>query len=942
MNRPRVPPDEIARRWSELSPLLDEALDLEAEASEEWLQRRVADPELRCALAQLVADSRRETLIDWGCDRHAQALFADNHDDASPSWLGRRLGPYRVVRLLGEGGMASVFLAERDDGGFEQQVAIKLLRHGMLDPYEQQRFLRERQILARLEHPLIARLIDGGLTSEGVPWFAMEVVDGVPLTDFCDHNRLDIEARLNLFLQVCEAVSHAHRALVVHRDLKPSNILVDRIGRLKLLDFGIARLVAAEPGHADATQTVAAQRRLTPAYAAPEQWQDDAVITTAADVYALGVLLHELLVGTRPERRDDRTLRAPSASLAADPDREARARQRDSQAATLRRRLSGDLDTIVQVALRNEAERRYPSVAELAADIQRHLDRRPVRARSDSLGYRLGRYLRRHQVGVLAVSLIVISILVGGITTLQQAEQARQAAQQARVEAQRTAAVKDFLLGLFHGAAPDQRRGREVTASELLDRGSANLSAQMAANPELRAELQLVLAGIYRELGQLDAASELLDRAGTAANDRAGLAVEVGRVAIAQTRYDEAEQAFRLALAELVDEDENGQRAGVHVHLAEVLAERERFDEAETHIREAIALDAGINEPLTLARDQHVLGTIAFKRGNLADAEAAMREALLLRRAALGDEHTQVAQASHELGVVLLQRGDVDGAEAAFGQALMIRRRLLGDEHIDTVTSLRNLGAVKRRQNQLDEAEALFREAAAVLRQLFPDGHFELAATLNSLAILAHERGQIEVAIDYLEQAIVGARQAYGENNANVATMQNNLAALLRANGELARAEQAQREAMTMLAATLGEQHHLYAVAINGLAFIELETGRVDAALDRFGRAAGIIEATLGAAHPDYAAALTGRAEAHLALGDTAAALTDAEQALAVVEASLPAEHPRQRRTRLVLAEVRAAAANCSDASTQVAALGEPVSEAERERLAMVIARCPQ
>ncbi len=942
----------IQARWAELSPLLDIVLDVDPADRERWLIDTCADLELRDCLRVLMADADRDSVIDTDVGRVAQTLMTQaaivgDDDPEMSNWIGRRLGAYRIGRLLGEGGMASVFFGERDDGGFAQQVAIKVLRDGMLDPREQQQFRRERQILARLEHPNIARLIDGALTPEGVPWFAMEYVEGTTITAHCDERRLDIDARLDLFLQVCDAVGYAHRALVVHRDLKPSNILVTADGTLKLLDFGIARLI--DPGDTPddpVTVTLAAHRRLTPAYAAPEQWRGE-LVTTSADVYALGVLLHELLVGAKPVRRDDGSMKSPSICLSTDPRRGDVAKLRGGRSPRqLRQRIVGDLDVITLAAARIEPERRYASVTALADDIRRYRQQRPVRARPESLRYRVGRFLRRHRVGVIAALLVLISVAVGVVSTLRQAAQARDAAALAQREADRAVSVKRFLLSLFESAAPNQAQGRAVTARELLDRGARGLGEGMSDAPDLRAELQLTLAGIYRELGQYDAAELLLQALDAEPMvDTATLAVERGRLAFAQGQYDAADTALRGAIDAMpppADPAGRRLRAERLVLLGEVLAARDRKDEAEAVVREAIALDqyGGASEPLALARDQAVLGQIAFGRGDLDAADSAMQEALQLRIGELGARHTLVATTQHDLAVIALQRGDVDRAQTLFVEALATRRQLLGPSHADIASTLVNLGAVNRRRGDRAAAQANYFEAAAMLRALFPDGHPELANAYNSLAVLAQESGDLDGAITYMDDAVALSRTSLGAEHPHIGVMLGNLASILRVKGDLDRAGAVQREAIDLLEKAVGREHHLYGVAINGQGFIKLERGDAAGARADFERAAEIIGDALGEQHADYGAVLTGLSEAQLRLGNTAAALDAATRSLAIATAALPDGHPRQRRTRLALADALAANGDCDAARAAVASLATNVTANESARIGRLSATC--
>ncbi len=936
----------IARRWPELSPLLDQALDLAAGERSLWLQT-IADEELRQALAHLLAGDTEPGLLDGDGQDLARTLIDTVPEegaggDAIPSWIGRRLGAWRLASLIGEGGMASVFLAERDDGGFDQQVAVKVLRQGMLDPYEQQRFVRERQILARLEHPNIARLVDGGLTSEGVPWFALEYVQGQTITAYADSHELGLAQRLRLFLEVCAVVAHAHQALVVHRDLKPSNILVNDDGSLKLLDFGIARLIDGADGKtADADATVTTARRLTPAYAAPEQWAGGAV-TTATDVYALGVLLHELLTGRRPQRRDDDSLRPPSSLVTGGTDAAAIARHRNATPPQLRRHLSGDLDVILACALHSDPARRYPSAAALAADVRRHLHQQPVQARPDSLRYRSGRFLRRNALAVAAAGLVLLSIVVGAAATWRQAENARLAAETARVEASRAGAVKDFLLDVFAGAAPNQTQGEQVTALELLDRSARRLDSGMATTPKLRTELQLTLAGIYRELGQFQRAQSLVEgAAGEAEVDAGQMTLEHGRLAFAQGRYEDAEQALRTALTGIGDDPEQrGLRAETLSLVAETLAAMDRKDEAAELIEQAIALDQGDQrQSLALARDLAVRAHIAFGRGQLDPAQQGLREALRLRDEQLGTSHTLVATSQHDLAVVLLQQNLAEEARALLESALATRRRLLGEQHPQVASSLFNLGVAARRLADRDAARDLYQRAADILAPQFPQGHPELASIYNSLAVLEQESGHPEAAADNMVKAVAQARLTLGDQHTTVGVMLGNLAAMRRSLGELETAESAQREGLAILKTAVGEQHHLYGVALNGLAGIQLSAGDVAQALATWQQASAIIAVALGEQHPNYGAVLTGIAEAQWLANDVAAAQATIEQATAVFE-QLPPEHPHRNRGKALLAGILAERDQCAQALAVIDTLAGPISRVDRKHVDSAHHRC--
>jgi len=481
----------IEARWAELSPLLDQLLELPSVSRTEWIDAHVADAQLRELLEAMLSAEDTTGMLDRPGDEYARILI---EGEPQPAVVERSACPYRLLRKLGEGGMASVYLAERADGAFAQQVAVKLMRVGILDPYERERFSRERQILARLEHPHIARLLDGGLTAEGVPWIALEYVPGEPIVRFCDTRRFDLRDRLRLFMLVCDAVQFAHQVLIVHRDLKPNNILVRADGTPKLLDFGIAKLLDDEAEAADSTRTE--YRRLTPGYAAPEQFTD-APVTTATDIYTLGVLLHELLTGRKPVARGDDTLRLPSTMFSGEADATMRARERASTPHALKRHLAGDLDCILLKALRFDPARRYTSVAELREDISRHLDGDPIHARPDAWSYRAGKFLQQHTFALAAAATVLVVLILATAFSLHEARVVRAASMLADREAKDAAAENDFLISTFEAANPFNTQGAPLTARELLENTASRIDTEFGDNWRVGAKLHQAMGEIF-------------------------------------------------------------------------------------------------------------------------------------------------------------------------------------------------------------------------------------------------------------------------------------------------------------------------------------------------------------------------------------------------------------------------------------------------------------
>jgi serine/threonine-protein kinase len=532
--------DAITARWSEIEPLLDRLLDLPPEQRAAVLERECCDAELRAVVHRLLAV---DVGTDSGIDRLAREI------GTSPAGIeGRRVGPYRIERALGEGGMGVVFLATRQTAELTQRVALKLLRVGLFSADQQALFRREQQIHTRLEHPHIARVCDSGITDAGVPYFAMEYVDGVPLMDYCDRERLGIDARLRLFASICDAVAFAHRNLVVHRDLKPSNILVDAAGA-PLLDFGIAKLLSETDASNERTRTE--QHRLTPDYAAPEQF-DGGAITTATDVYALGVLLCELLSGARPIDSDIDASPLRTASRVMDADT---AQRRGLGLAALKRRLRGDLDAVVAKALQRDPARRYAGATALRDDVQRHFSGQPVLAHPDAWTYRAGKFLQRHRLGV-AAALVIAAILIGAtVFSAFEARVARHEAAHAGAEAARATAVKQFLLHLFYSSAPATSAVVD-TADAMLERGQKQSNDELAATPALQAEVLEAIGDIQRRRGKLDAAEAALDQADRLAAQLAGndpkrleIAATSARLNIANGHFAEGLELIDAALA---------------------------------------------------------------------------------------------------------------------------------------------------------------------------------------------------------------------------------------------------------------------------------------------------------------------------------------------------------------------------------------------------------
>jgi len=749
-----------ASRWRQLSCLLDQLLELPEPAREQRLLRlRAEDPGLADDVERLLAHER---------DSHeflAQPLWTAAPED---SRVGTRVGPYRLLRPLGEGGMGEVWLAERADGLYERQVALKLLRSGYADPGLRQRFSREREILARLQHPNLAQLFDAGVDLQGQPYLALAYVEGEPITDHCQRLVLPLERRLQLMLQVCAVVSHAHANLIVHRDLKPSNILVTADGEVKLLDFGIAKLLDDDDGKPPAHPPTEA-RAFTLHYAAPEQVRGEPV-STLTDVYSLGVVLFEVITGQKPYRlrrhsdaeweRSILEVQAPRASsvmarLAAAGGEHAVAARR------LSRRLRGDLDTILLKALQKEPAQRYPSVEALAQDLRRFLEGRPIHARPQHVGYRLRKYLGRHRWGVALGSVAVLALLALALTALWQMQQARR-------EIARAQAMQDFTVGLFDRAAGVRHGSFDLR--QLLATGQQRGEAELRDQPLSLAELEGVIGRLRIGMGDYQLALQTLDR-------QRALLEEVGEVpptlqleAVTQrgralrmlgrsrdcvthlTPMQSLATAYRLRLPAAV--------AAYHTQLGRCQQLLGYRDNARAAFGQALVLRRDIlrDTPGT-AESLADLAALDSDDGHAPAALAGYRQALQLLQADATMRYPQLIALRRHMGESLAAQGDVDAAGQALRLAAADAVTLYGPDHPETLSIRRLRALLAMQRGDLEQAQAELQQIHRLTRQALGERHRDTGLTWHALGRLAMERGDSATALDDFARAVAIWRQ---------------------------------------------------------------------------------------------------------------------------------------------------------------------------------------
>ncbi|SEQ40251.1 serine/threonine protein kinase [Solimonas aquatica] len=902
--------------WREAFALVDQLLEQTAAQRESELQRLAGSrPGLHQRVLELLQATEQEQAPGW----FEQGPIALLPTDAAPGDSALRpaqlLGAYRLERPLGLGGMGEVWLARRADGLFEAPVALKLLHLHLAGSTARERFVREGRILGQLSHPGIARLLDAGVLPGGQLYLALEYVEGERLDQFCDAQRLDIRARLQLYLQVCEAVAHAHAHLVVHRDLKPGNVLVGAGAQVKLLDFGIATLVQDDE-QPPSELTRIGGRALTPEYAAPEQINGQTV-TVATDVYALGVMLYALLCGERPygapgqsaaqlERAALQAQVPPMSRTAlhgADQAAALRAAQRASSPQRLRRSLRGDLDTIVAKALKKNPQERYASVAALADDLRRHLADERVLATPDSLLYRSRKFVRRHRLGVALAAVVLLLGAAGLSSTLWQAHKAA-------LEASKATAVKNFLLGIFNANGldnPDGAQARRTTAEQLLDIGARQIQNGLQEAPEVRAELLGIIAGLYDDLDLSERAADLYARQlavlrqtlGSGADARlAAVQIALGGAQAEGARYGEAERTLREALRmlDVLRDRDSSARAHALAWLSQIAYQTRPIADP--------AAEQQAGESLRILQDHHPddgfrltallqLARIQRRQGHFDHSEAYFRQALaLLQTPPFASSPSDLANARIEYGEMLRSAHRWDEAEAQLREAMALYAHQVGEDHVRFAVAQEDLGAVLYDRGRLSEAKPLLGTALATLRKL--RGEDDLEWTVDArifYARLLFARGEIDAAGALLDQSIAFLR-AQAPDSVYLPIALRQQAERLATQKQWRLAEACIAEARRGLARFYGRRHERYDEALLTQAELRLAQGRLDEAQSLY--------ESLQQAPPPAPAWLPDRwlytqlglARVALARGDAQRAVARTREALTHLLASA---HPEQR-----------------------------------------------
>ena len=816
--------------------------------------------------------------------------------------VGDQIGPYRLLSSLGEGGFGTVWLAERREP-FVQRVALKVIKPGMDSKAVLGRFEQERQALAMMQHPNIARVLDGGLTGHGRPYFVMEYVKGQPITEFCDARRLTIRERLVLFQRVCEAMQHAHLKGVIHRDLKPGNILAfDVEGQapsVKVIDFGVAKATAST-STIHTVFTESGQMIGTPEYMSPEQADARAAeIDTRSDIYSLGVVLYELLAGVMP--LDVRSMREqgyramqryiaetepepPSVRLSAIRDASLKSRilqARREREGDLRRRLRRELEWIPLLAMRKEPQNRYQSAMELTRDIERYLTGQALQAGPPSLRYRLGKTARRHRALVAGISAATAALLLGLGLALWQwkaAEAARSLAERTAAEA---TAVKDFVIQSLVSADPMQGGRRDFSVNQAMAQAIERLDhGQLRDQPEAEAELQRAIAMILQGNADLERAASIAARALDTMQRRpegspttlAACLDTLGTVRMGQGRYAEAEALYRQALAiRQASLGPDGAAVGSSLNnIAEVCRLTGRIEEAVPLYERAISIQSAVlgEESEPVAQAVNNLAIVRVDQGRFADAEILFRRALDARQRTLGGDHPKTASAISNLGGVLDVMGRPDRARPLYEQALAIREQVLGPDHPHVADTLNNLGSCESSLGRHEQAAIHYGRALAIWERTLGSAHPDVALALDNLASARMHIGQSAQAQADLMRALDIKRASLGPDHPELVISLRTLGRIHAQAGDHVAAEKLHRDSLTLLLKAHGQDHPETGEQMHWVAAALLAQGRAAEALPLERKAIEVVTKAHGEAFPPLAASWETLADIHAALGD--------------------------------------------------------------------------
>ncbi len=802
-------------RWNEITNIVDDLLETDdREKQRAILHGRCGeDKELRDQVLELLK-SIKDSSDYWDSLFYSNRLLMNdltrnysessfeqhipvlNKDSQKEDEIPDQIGPYSIKKRIGYGGMSEVFLAARSGEKFNQNVALKLIRHSVGSHDQAKRFEQERVILSSLNHPNIARLFDGGISEDGRSYYVMEYIDGIPITDYCEKHRCSLSERLDLFKQVCKAVQYAHSNFIVHRDLKPQNLFVNKQGVVKVLDFGIAKLLDHNLNEQTMLETRVGLRMLSLKYASPEQITLER-ITTATDVYALGVLLYKLLTRSHPLPLDDKGLKETEHIIRYhEPERPS------SVSTRWKERLKGDLDAIVLKALRKESSDRYESAKSMLEDIERHEDSLPVSARQDTIPYLTKKFVRRHSIPLLFTSVILALVIA---FTFFYTTRITQEKQQAELQAQKAEQVTLFLMDMFEAGNPEETGGEVFNVRDLLARGE-DMAEKLQGYPELKGRMYEVIGEINLRIG----------------------------------RYEKSETLLRssLAIRKNLYDNYHPETISVYDKLGLLLIYKGEYDTADSILTRVLDIRENRlhSDGPTLATTLSNLAFVTRRKGEYENAEHFYRRSLELREEHLGNDHPLTIENMGSLGVILHNNGNYNETETLYREILERRENLLDPMHPDIAVSQNSLGALLMNTGQYQEADSLFREALYIRRKLYGENHPDVALTMNNLGLSHLEQNEFSEASEYIEKALDIRMEQLGGNHVNTAISKFTMAKLMLETNRPDSALQLYEDALDVFSEKLSEDHSFSARTLVGIGSAYLAKGDLEQAEPYFER----------------------------------------------------------------------------------------------------------
>jgi len=902
-----------SERWEKIQSLFEKALELKPADRENYLKYECADDkELYDEVVSLLKADENEHTIFSGSATDYISL-----DDATLD--GNIFGNYKALKQIGSGGMGSVYLAERVDGYFEQKVALKIVKPGMNTREIISRFEEERQILAKLHHPNIARLLDGGISDLGLPYFTMEYVEGSSIVEYCDENKLTIEQRLELFKKVCEAVLYAHQNLVIHRDLKPSNILVQIDGNVKLLDFGIAKVFEEDESERFITRT--GLRVMTPEYASPEQVRGQQV-STATDIYSLGLILYQLLTGCPPyEIQSTSALEMERIICLTEPQKpstifskipgfvkeksniitsEVISEKRRTTSSKLRKRISGDLDSICLKAIRKESSERYRSIAEFISDIDNHINGLPIVARKGTAAYRTKKFIQRHQTGVTitAIAVIILSAIVFYYTIQLASERDK-----ARLEAEKSKKVAEFLSGIFKVADPENSNGETITVRELLDNGVRRIESELSSQPEVLANMFGVTGNVYKSLGLFDKAKTLLDKSyllndslfGENSPETIKSLNDVARLNFVMGDYQNAIKKLNLAIKKRksIFGNESLETAESINDLGMVMREEGKYSESDSLLMIALNIRKKIlpGKSPEIAESKNNLGLINQDMGKYEVSRKLYEEALEIKEKYYNKIHPSVAETKGNLASLLQEMGRYEEASKLFAEALEIDKKLYGDLHPQISTDLYYIASNKALLGDLTSAEKLYSEVLELDKKLLGEEHPYVALDMNNLAGIYNDKGKYTEAEVLYKKSYELNKKNYGNEHPEVATSLSNLGVLYQRWGKPSLAEPLLKDALSLRIKLLGEEHPSTITSMNIYAGLLANAGKFTEAVEQFRKSLSLRIKTLGENHPLTALTYVGMGDALINIKNFTEAEVKINKGIDIYKNALPQDH---------------------------------------------------